>query len=356
VRLGDPAGVVAAVPYLLGFTPERSLVVVGIDGDGSVGPTLRLDLALSDPPALVHASWERAAQVMTRNSCPRALVLVYAEQDPDDVPPLLRARLLDGVDALERFGIDVLDVLLVGPGRFASLLCGDPSCCPAGGRALEATRTHAVAASFVLAGCSPAKDRGSVEPVVEVPEEDRRIALRAAERARGGSPGSGPELLGQWLDSLPEGPDPAATGRLVVAWSARPRLRDACLAALLPGGRATARTLLRSAERGAVRLDALLSDPSCTQALGPAAPVLRRMAALSEGPGRAAVLAGHAWLAWAAGAGTAAGVLAERALQEEPGQSLAGLVLRCLDHGVGAPWTTHAGATHAGGTGGPSVA
>ena len=49
VRVGDPAGLLAIVPHLLGFTPQTSLVVLGAGPpDGRVQVALRYDLP--DPP------------------------------------------------------------------------------------------------------------------------------------------------------------------------------------------------------------------------------------------------------------------------------------------------------------------
>ena len=46
VRISDPGEVAAALPHLLGFRPEESVVVVGLGGPsgGRVGLTVRADL------------------------------------------------------------------------------------------------------------------------------------------------------------------------------------------------------------------------------------------------------------------------------------------------------------------------
>lgn len=384
VRLRDPAGVVAAVPYLLGFAPTRSLVVVGIDPHRSVGPSLRCDWQPGGPAGTTWRLWRHLSGVLRRNGCTAALVLAYTDLDPRDLDPGWAADLLDVVladpgepdhlanpadptdptdptdpiDPGEGDLLDVLDVLVVGPSRFRSVLCRDSTCCPDDGSPVAQADHHPVAAGFVLAGLSPAPDRESVAPEGWVSDDDRARA-RAAARQRahddhdhdgadgGGSDGGGGrtdvdlDLLARWSASLPEGPDPELAGALAAAWARRPQLRDACLAVLLPGGTAAGTSMLAPTGGvvGAGLADAL-DDPACAGATRVGSPVLRRMAALTTGRDRATVLAAHAWLCWVAGEGTAGGVLAERALQVDARQSLARLVLQCLSYGLGAPWTT----------------
>src|ERR1019366_7923695 len=50
VPVDSPASLLALVPHLLGFIPEASFVVIGIDPAGHVKVTLRYDLP--DPPGI----------------------------------------------------------------------------------------------------------------------------------------------------------------------------------------------------------------------------------------------------------------------------------------------------------------
>ncbi|WP_380168004.1 DUF4192 domain-containing protein [Jannaschia sp. R86511] len=373
VRLRDPAGVVAAVPYLLGFAPRRSLVVVGLDRQRSVGPTMRVDWSPDRPVGTTRPVWQQLARVAVRNDCTAALVVVYVDTPLLDLPAAwdddLREAVLGPCDlpgpagSLEPDGTagpDVLDLLVVGPDRFRSLLCGDPSCCPGEGTAVAGTSSHPVAAGFVLAGRSPAPDREALVVEAVVTSRDRLRARDAARAARTTSGrGSRPEvgsadldLFERWAGSLPDGPDPELAGTLAAAWVTAPRLRDACLALLLPGGRDCALAVLAPHAQAGSALGRVLADPACSRATRVGTPVLRRLAALTEGPERATVLAAHAWLCWVAGEGTAAVVLAERSLDLDPAQSLARLVLQCLGHGLGAAWTTAGPRPGPGGRGG----
>ena len=149
---------------------------------------------------------------------------------------------------------------------------------------------------------------------------------RASARAAGDA-----GLLEEWLACLPAGPSPELAGRLAARWRVRPALRDACLAAFLPAGPDLARGLLPDAadgrgpaSRATGSLSDCLQDPACAAAARAGAPALRRMAALAPAPERADVLAAHAWLSWVSGEGTAAALLAERALDGGPGPGAGG--------------------------------
>ncbi|MFC5379772.1 DUF4192 domain-containing protein [Aquipuribacter nitratireducens] len=355
VRITRPDGLVAAIPYLLGHRPTRSLVAVGLHGR-EVRLAARVDLAVGGPPGTPAPGWPHLAGVLVRNRCTAVLVAVYADDDAEEVARR-DAGALDALAETVRSGLrsvagapDLLDLVHVGPTRYRSLLCDDAACCPPGGRDTDGLASHPVAAAFVVGGRTFAADRSAVEPEPD-PASPVDLATAAAahrravraQRSRPGGAGPDPvgraELLEEWLGHLPAPPPPESTGRLVGAWRVDRGLRDACLTALTPAGPGGARDLLagrdthhvldRAAHLGTTGLDA-------------AGVVLRRMASLSAPLGRAVVLAGHAWLAWTAGDGTRALVLAERALRDDPRQSLAALVLQCLDHGLGPhPVTDH---------------
>ena len=358
VRLRDPAGVVAAVPYLLGFVPSRSMVAVGIDDAQEVGPTVRVDWEPGAPPDVTEAVWRHLRGLLTRHGCTSALVVVYTAVDPAALDDGWAADLLGAVLDVPGGGppdLEPVDVLVVGPTRFRSLLCPRTTCCPADGSPVAEAGSHPVAATFVLHGRSPASDRDALVPVAPAVDPQERAAARRASAARRGVEGcrgagggraeahDHADLLARWAACLPAGPDGALAGELATAWLGSTRLRDACLAVLLPDGDALARDVLGatpSAGGAGGGLAAALDDPACTDVTATGTPVLVRMAALVTGPERAGVLAAHAWLCWVAGEGTTAGMLAERALVDDPAQPMAALVLQCVTHGLPAPWAT----------------
>jgi hypothetical protein len=88
LRLRTRPDIAAAVPYLLGFHPANSLVVIFIR-DRIVTATGRLDL-----PALRqgHDVWPALAGALTGSKAHAVILIAYADSTAD--PVLIEARLL----------------------------------------------------------------------------------------------------------------------------------------------------------------------------------------------------------------------------------------------------------------------
>lgn len=358
LRLRGPADVVAAVPYLLGHSPSRSLVALAVRAGGDLGVVCRADLPEpgDDQGACVVATAARIGEALHADGAESALLALYDGVDPGAAPDALaRETAAATAAALAGAGVDVADALHVGPHRWRSLLCRHDGCCPPAGFDVAEAKARPVAVGFVVSGRHPVADRDSLEPVpTPAPPPLRRAAAQSAARwrrrvrAAAGGPGGGElqvtdrfRVLDEWLRLLDEHrrsahlPGPAVIGRLAAAWTDDLRVRDACMVALLPAAALVPDALL-AGSRGDI--DAVLADRSCAGVARGPAPLLRHMASHLAGPPQAAVLALHAWLAWASGEGAAAGDLASRAVRAQPGHRLATLVLDLLDRAVPPGW------------------
>jgi hypothetical protein len=185
LRLDSPADLLAAVPYLLGFHPQESLVVVG-------GPPGRLTFAgRIDLPAPAQPPAEFArhlAGVVARQALHTAVLIGYGALDRVE-PALLATR-----EALRGDRLRLVDVLRVSGGRYWSYECQDPHCCPPDGTAFDGS-TSAVSAAAAFAGAVALPDRAALlarlAPVrgaarVSMRAATDRAAARLAEQARGG--------------------------------------------------------------------------------------------------------------------------------------------------------------------------
>lgn len=366
LRLRGPADVVAAVPYLLGHEPTRSLVALAVRPDGDLGVVCRADLPGpgEDPAASAAATAARVSATLGADGAASALLAMYDGGDPGgprDTGALDTAAAT--VEALGRGGIDVADALHVGPTRWRSLFCTRGDCCPPDGFDVAEARGRPVAVGFVVSGRSPVPDRESLEPAPEpaAPPRRRAAAQAAARwrrrvRASGARPGGDLpvtdrfRLLDEWLRLLDDHhrlgslPGPAVIGRLAASWADDSRVRDACMVAVLPPAGLAPDALLAGSRTDVA---VILADRSCAGVVTGPAPLLRHMAAHLAGTPLAAVLALHAWLAWVSGEGAAAGDLAQRAVGTQPDHRLAGLVLELLDHAVAPGWAAPAGVTAA---------
>ncbi|MER5730407.1 DUF4192 domain-containing protein [Streptomyces sp. NPDC002138] len=171
ITLRSPAELADALPYMLGFHPTDSLVMVAVHGEGGrFGGRLRVgipadrgeweDTARQVADCLVHGSERRGAK-------PDGIV-VFLCQDPRGEesgqrvmtrlrPLAQRIRLACG--ALD---VPVLEALCVSGGRYWSYCCPDPRCCPAEGTALNAPGTSVMAAAATYAGLQV---RGSLREI-----------------------------------------------------------------------------------------------------------------------------------------------------------------------------------------------
>ena len=301
-RLRDPAEVVAALPYLLGFHPRDSLVVVTIQPGAppTVGLVLRADLP---PPG---AEDELVEQLCTplRAGDVRAVMLVVVGGRADPAPASVgRLR-----GALAELGVAVVHAMWAAstaPG--ARWACLDR---PAHTGSLPDATGSPLAAATAAAGLVTYADRDELRRLV-APDTEAALQRRAA-----------------LLDAAVEAADmdrssagPSATARDVRL------VRDAVLAAV--DGR------LPAEDHEVVRLAVALSDPlvrgcSLDLCLGELAAAAERLwFALTRAtppPEVAEPAALAALSAYLRGDGALAGMALDRALQAWPGHNLAALV------------------------------
>ncbi|WP_079273286.1 DUF4192 domain-containing protein [Streptomyces sp. TN58] len=194
ITLRSPAELADALPYMLGFHPSDSLVMVAVHGEGGrFGGRLRVGIPTAP------AEWEDTARQVAdclirggerRGAKPDGIV-VYLCQEPRGEeggrgvmtrlrPLAQRIRLACG--ALD---VPVLEALCLSAGRFWSYVCPDERCCPAEGSPLAAVGTSVTAAAATFAGLQV---RGSLDEIEgrlaplrgPVAEEAERALDRAA--------------------------------------------------------------------------------------------------------------------------------------------------------------------------------
>jgi hypothetical protein len=310
-RISGPAELVQAIPYLLGFHPERSLVLVGLH-DGQLVVTARLDI-----PDALDGAVEHTLAAMGRGGTTSVIGAVYdARARPDGAGPRRLVGLLsDGADAV---GCTVPDVLLVGGERWWSLSCDAAGCCPPEGRELpDAPSPFAAAAAYD--GVVALPDRAALAALLDpVPDPQRAVLAAAVETAEHAAVQAAVDgHARRWELSVKRAVFAAARASDRPGWS---RGAD-------PGvprfGAALRRTGIRDAVWMAIddgRLDGR--------------PLWRDLARRLPGPYDAAPLFLFGWASWRAGDGALANIAAERAVASDPGYSAAGLLLATLEHGI----------------------
>ncbi|RKN46282.1 DUF4192 domain-containing protein [Micromonospora endolithica] len=307
----SPADLVAAVPYLLGFHPADSVVVVAMRGR-RVTFAARLDLP---DPADPVAPTRHLAAVVARQAAETATVVGYGPA----------ARVTPGVDAVRAAladqGIPVLDALRVTDGRYWSYLCAEPDCCPADGTPYDVSASEVTAAA-VFAGQVALPDRAALVAQVAPVEGPERAALtRAAARAERRLT----RLVGRASDAdLTSGRAVRAAGSAAVRLALRRQRRGDRLSDDEVAWLALLLTYLQVRDLAWERTDGRDGDIALW------CDVLRR----AEPEFAAAPGSLLAFAAWRAGQGALAAVALERTLALHPDYSLACFLDDLLRQGV----------------------
>ena len=304
LRIGDPASLLALVPYLLGFQPSASLVLVALGAGGRVALSARVDLPLDLPDADLRALREAAAQLgraASRSGGESAVLALYlpAPPAPEDARwQRVAATLTGGVSGA---GLRSLDVLAVAGRRWWSLVCQTADCCPSGGTPMPEVGTSAVEVAAVAAGLV---NRGSRDDLVRLlaPGDQRRRAEVREALARL-APSRGLLAVDAALRDEPAVLSASTAANLIVAVD-EIRVRDAVLV----------RSAGSEADR-AVRLWIEVVQLAPEDRLAPAATLL-------------------AAAAYQTGDGALAGLALERALAADPDYYLASLLMASLSTGI----------------------
>lgn len=192
--LSSPDAAIAAVPHILGFTPEESLVLIW-STDEQVLLTQRMDVCDD-----VERSW---MDETVRHGCAAGatLVIVINFRMRGDHPDLPGRPAIDELESrLADEGIELLDALLVdascdGGTRWWSYRCDGP-CCPPVGRALDVAIAETVAAAYVLQGSAPFSSREALAASL-APDPDGAVAAVGRPEAVAREP---------WRDAMLAGP------------------------------------------------------------------------------------------------------------------------------------------------------
>jgi hypothetical protein len=309
--LSSPLDVLAAVPYLLGFHPADSLVVIGLTGDpprGQVSVTTRWDLPL-EPAA--------TAQLVPLLRRERITQIILAGYGPG-------TRVTPAVDEIRALaaaaGLDVAEALRVERDRFWSYLCLSTDCCPTDGTPYDPAASP-VPAQATLNGMVALRDREALErsvaPLYGAAGDGMREATAAAVDEAGRRVRACRDADEFATDFVTDGI--ALVHAAIDTYQAGQRLHDADAARL-----GLALAVIR------VRDEAwtLIDDPTLRTHLSLWGDLTRRLEPRFVAPAAALL----ALAAWRDGDCALAGIALERALTADPGYSMANLLMHALRH------------------------
>ena len=174
-RVRSPGDLIDLIPYLLGFHPRSSLVLIGLH-EGRVAATARADLA---DIAASQVQLSETIQLVIRSKADQLIAAIYDDRariGPNDSTTTHR----DTIHALGRLAesasLRLADALLVARGRWRSYLCDDEQCCPPDGTALAGDASVS-AATATYAGLVALPDRSDVTAFLDPLPVEQRDAL-----------------------------------------------------------------------------------------------------------------------------------------------------------------------------------
>lgn len=192
ITLRGPAELADALPFMLGFHPTDSVVLVALHGErGRFGGRVRLGIPRS--PGEWSSTADHLAECLVeggaRNGTRPDGIVVFLCQDPEAgetgrrVMERLRPfaqRLRTACGALD---IPVYEALCISDGLYFSYCCPDARCCPPDGTPLALSGTSVMAATAAYAGVqvrgSLRDMEGRFKPSGGPDEERQRAALDA---------------------------------------------------------------------------------------------------------------------------------------------------------------------------------
>lgn len=309
IRARDLAALVATVPSLLGFVPERSVVAVFIGANRRVTLTMRVDLGEARSAGMAATTVQAARQANAAE-----IILVGYVQRPG---PVLAECLRDIGIAVENATMDDPDPLIVtrmamvGQEHWAEVPTWSGQAPTR--RPLAELHDHAVVAQSIYAGQSVAPSREALGRRFELSSEAQPEGYidgyrEAAEHMRGLAGHERAALVSAILDDVELSEPVTYPKGETLGW----------LLALVRDGQARDAASTRIRKESATRwLD--FWSAVCRATAGEQAVVPLALVGLA---------------AWLKGDGASANIAVDRAAAIEPGQPLVVILRSCLAHGL----------------------
>ncbi len=245
IRVSAGEDLLAFIPHIMGYWPERSIVCIGMNGK-RLRATLRMDLppeGMNDSAGFAQVA---ASQLASDGEADGCLIAIFGDEDwyaPRDLPQ--EGIYAELCKAFEQLRIPVRDAWYVGPNFWRSLECTNERCCPWPGKDNASIRESFVNTEFIyrgsMVGDSP---RQQIQGLITVTDE--AFAVKVAEagepfRDTLQSCGAGARqmavTLGAWEMALyqwPKKPDASMSAFLLASLGAV-TVRDAVIVSMATG-------------------------------------------------------------------------------------------------------------------------
>lgn len=183
--LREPQAMIVAIPHLLGFTPQRSVVSIitapSDQGAETIALVARVDLPDAGMDLREYAV--AATQPFTRvTDAQRVAVFVIddAPAIPASAGQLTHTEVAQQMrEAIEDWGLPVLDVVYTDLDTYRSYLCTDPTCACVDAPSVASEVRNEVDAEFIAAGSAPLAARDQIARAWNAPASDPWVASLA---------------------------------------------------------------------------------------------------------------------------------------------------------------------------------
>ncbi|MFI6594723.1 DUF4192 domain-containing protein [Nonomuraea sp. NPDC050536] len=303
LTLASPADILAAVPYLVGFHPENSLILIGLVS-GLAKVVARWGLPL--PPSALGP----LSALIEREAITQAIVVGYGRGD-QVTPAIDELRLVAA-----RCGVEIDEALRADGGRYWSYICTLAHCCPPEGTPYDISSSQ-VAAEATVRGLVALPDRRTLERTIAPASGPVRMAMRRATA----------DAVADVRTRLAEAKDSNEFAAQFVA-EGLVRVR-AAIATHVRGDR------LDDAEAARLGLDLAvirIRDEAWTLMEDAHAGLWKDLTRRLEPRFMPPVASLLAMASWRSGDAVLASIALERALAIDPGYSMANLLMHALQH------------------------
>ncbi|MEU4327434.1 DUF4192 domain-containing protein [Nonomuraea dietziae] len=311
LTLSTPADILAAVPYIVGFHPTDSLVVIGLAGrvgQGEMRVCARWNLPLQ--PGTLRP----LAALFARESITHLVAVGYG-------PGTSVTPAVDEVMSVARWcGVTLCEVLRAHQGRYWSYVCDLADCCPPDGTPYD-TSVSQIAAEATVQGLVALPDRSTLEDTIAPLPGPVRLSMRRATA----------DAVTAFRAGLAVAPDAGHFAQRFVA-DGLARVRTA-IATSVSGGRVDDREAARlGLDLSVIRVRdeawTLLDDAGQPAHLALWKDLTRRLEPRFVPPAASLL----AMSAWRGGDCVLATIALERALAVNPDYSMANLLMHALQH------------------------
>ena len=141
--LTSPHDLLAAIPFLVGFKPENSIILISIKEE-SVSMAMRIDF----PDSLDDAQTATLMGHLIRDRAEAVLSIYYLPDRVNGSDSVISSL----TQAIEKENLVLRESIVVSSGRWRSLLCQDQECCPDEGSPMPDLHDSRIAAEQVASG------------------------------------------------------------------------------------------------------------------------------------------------------------------------------------------------------------